>query len=204
MKTTILLFALASLNLMACTSPEKKQEKPVLQKYHNATIGWTITVPEGFQLLSKSRMEANEAKGRAAIGADTNQTHAANGLQNIVNFQKNQFNLFNATLEKTPQQTAKTYASQHQVVKKLIFDAYAKQKIKVDTTSGKADFAGHPFHAFYLKIYGPNGSLIMNQAIYSALINGFDFGVSINYNNEADHASLVQAFQQSTFQQPKN
>lgn len=198
MKISNLLITIAFFGLAACQSPVKKEEKPALQTYHHAGIGWTITIPKGFSMLSKGRMEANEAKGRNALGADSSKEASADGLQHLVNFQKNQFNQFNATLAKFSG-TEIAYDKNQQLVKKMIFDAYSKQQIKIDTSSGKGEFAAKTFHAFFIKIYGPNGSVVMDQALYSALIDGYDLSINMNSNNEIDRTLLLDAFKHSTF-----
>lgn len=198
MKIAVSLLAISFFGLSSCRLPEKNEEKPVLQTYYHSDIGWTITIPEGFAMLSKSRIAANEAKGRAAVGAAASSAATADGLQHLVNFQKNQFNLLNATLEKFAG-SAQAYHKNQKLVQKMVFDAYAQQKIKIDTLSGQAIFAAKPFHAFYVKIYGPNGAVVMDQAIFSALVNGHDLNIGINYNNKVDSALLFGALQYSSF-----
>jgi len=199
MKKNNLLFILLAL-MCACNSSTKpKEEEPKLETYTNATIGWTISVPKGFQVLSKSRVEANEQKGRAAIGAIAKDTAKVEGLQHLINFQKNQFNLFSATIEPFKSNKVGDYEKNIQMVKKLVYDAYTSQHIKIDTSSGKEVFGKRSFNAFYIKIYGPNGFIIMNQHTYSTLINGYDFGININYNNEVDKKMLLDAFKNSSF-----
>lgn len=186
--------------MCACNSSIKtKEEEQKLEEYTNAKIGWTITVPKGYQVLSKGRIEANEQRGRVAIGATVKDTAQIEGLQHLINFQKNQFNLFSATIEPFKLSKASDYEQNNQLVKKLVYEAYTNQHIKIDTSSGKEVFGKRSFHAFYIKIYGPNGFVIMNQHTYSALINGYDFGVNINYNNEVDKKTLLDAFKSSSF-----
>ncbi len=81
----------------------------------------------------------------------------------------------------------------------MIFDAYVGKGIKADTSTGKEIISGLDFYTFYAKIYGSDGKIILNQVLYSRLINGHDFGVSINYNNDKDKNDMLNAFKQSTF-----
>ena len=193
-----LFFFVSIFLLTACGSSTPPEQKATVEKYTNHELGWSITIPAGFQSLSKSRVQANEKKGREAIAAAGTDVQT-DSLIHLINFQKNQFNLFSATMEPFKSQDPSAYEANNQLIKKLIYDAYAGQKIKVDTSSGKKTVAKHSFSAFYIKIYGPNGSLLMNQEMYSSLINGYDFGVNINYNNEYDKKLLLAAFNSSTF-----
>jgi hypothetical protein len=198
MKIHVLLFALALL-VAACNVGEQQKTLPKLESFTSKEIGWTIAIPAGFQLLSKSRVTANEEKGRAALGGKDQQTTETSSLQHLVNFQKNQFNLFYTTIEPFEAKNKGAYTANVQLVKKMVFDAYNNQHIKIDTASGKEIFGKQSFHAFYIKIYGPNGQLLMNQHLYSALIKGYEFSVNINYNNEDDHRILIDHFKSSSF-----
>jgi len=40
---------------------------------------------------------------------------------------------------------------------------------------------------------------LLNQITYNKLINGYDFGISINYNTETDKEILINAFKNSKF-----
>jgi len=182
----------------ACNS-SPKQEKPKLETYTSQEIGWTIEIPTGFQSLSQSRIAANEQKGKEAIGKVAEGDIKMDSLRHLVNFQKNQFNSFGATIETYTEKQAGDYLANNQLVKKLIFDTYTNQKIKVDTLSGREPIAGQIFNTFYIKIYGPSGEVLMNQIMFNQLIKGYDFGVNINHNNEADKEALLNAFKNSKF-----
>jgi hypothetical protein len=199
MKTKLCaLFAIITL-FIACNSSSTKEEKPKLQTYTCKEIGWTITIPAGFKALSKSRIEANEKKGKEAIGKVAEGDIKTDSLQHLVNFQKNQINSFGATIEPYIEKQSGDYLVNNQLIKKLIHDTYVNQKIKIDTLSGKEEIAGQTFNTFNIKIYGPNGEVLMNQIMFNKLIKGYDFGVNINYNNETDKETLVKAFKNSKF-----
>lgn len=187
--------------LSACNLSAPKEEETTPKIYNCKEIGWTIEIPKGFQSLSKNRMEANAEKGKAAIGKVTEGEIKTDGLKHLVNFQKNQFNSLNATIEAYKEKQDGDYIKNNQTVKKLIFDAYASQKIKIDTVSGKEMIAGYLFNRFDIKIYGPNHEVLINQIMFNQLIKGYDFGVNINYNNNVDKESLIRAFEKSKFDQ---
>lgn len=199
MKTKLFsLFAVITI-FTACNSSTPKEEKAKLETYTSKEIGWTIEIPAGFQSLSQSRIAANEQKGKEAIGKVAEGDIKMDSLRHLVNFQKNQFNSFGATIEPYTEKKAGDYLANNQLVKNLIFDTYTNQKIKVDTLSGRENIAGQTFHTFNIKIYGPTGEVLMNQLMFNQLIKGYDFGVNINYNNEADKEKLLDAFRSSSF-----
>ncbi|TCC93598.1 hypothetical protein EZ428_02170 [Pedobacter frigiditerrae] len=196
---TILFSIFAVITIFIACNSSPKQEKPKLETYTNEEIGWTIEIPAGFQSLSQSRIAANEQKGKEAIGKVAEGDIKMDSLRHLVNFQKNQFNSFGATIEPYAEKKAGDYLVNNQLIKKLIFDTYTNQKIKIDTLSGKEEIAGLTFQTFNIKIYGPTGEVLMNQIMFNQLIKGYDFGVNINYNNETDKENLLNAFKNSSF-----
>lgn len=197
MKPYILLLFLTTLLACNYSNPKQEETKPVT--YDSKEIGWTIEIPAGYKPLSKNRVEANEQKGKEALGEVAEAEISTSGLLHLVNFQKNQFNSLNATAQAFDLQSDGDYLANNQALKKLIYDTYTNQKIKVDTTSGKELIAGRDFNTFNIKIYGPSGAVLMNQMMYNQLIKGYDFGVNINYNNDTDKQVLINAFKSSKF-----
>jgi len=183
---------------VGCNSSAPKEEKPKLETYTSKEVGWTIEIPEGYKQLSKTRIEANEKKWKQALGnADTAQT--TNKLLQLINFQKNQFNSLLATAQTFDLAKDGNYLANNQLTKKMIYDTYINQKIKVDTLSGTEVIAGQKFYSFNVTLFGPSGEVLMNQMMYNQLMNGYDFGVSIIYNNETDKEILMNAFKNSKF-----
>ena len=198
MKLNLYLLTLLVVVFTACNSNTPKEEKTSLATYTSKEVGWTIEIPEGYKQLSKTRMEANQKKWKQALGnADTTQT--TNKLLQLINFQKNQFNSLAATAQVFDVAKDGNYLANNQLVKKMIYDAYVNQKIKVDTSSATEVIAGQKFHTFNVTLFGPSGEVLMNQMMYNQLMNGYDFGVSIIYNSETDKEILINAFKNSKF-----
>ncbi|RZL50446.1 MAG: hypothetical protein EOP00_04340 [Pedobacter sp.] len=184
---------------IGCNSSAPNEEKSKLETYTSKEVGWTIEIPEGYKQLSKTRMEANEKKGKDAIGKVTDEEVNTDKLIHLVNFQKNQFNSLIATAEIYDTKQNGDLLASNQPVKKMIYDTYTNQKIKVDTLSGTEVIAGYKFYTFNIKLYGPSGQVLMDQIMYNQIINGYDFGVTVNYNNETDRGILMNAFKNSKF-----
>lgn len=199
MKTNTIIFVLFAAIFAACTPSTPKEEKPKPETFTSPEIGWTIEIPAGFKLLSQNRSKENEQKGRAVMENATGQKIETGKMINLVNFQKNQFNSFNSTLQPYDESIDGDYLQTNRLTKEAIYDTYTHQKIKVDTASFTENVSGQIFQGFSIKIYGPNGDVIMKQLMLSQLRKGYDFGVNINYNNEADYQLLWNAFKNAKF-----
>lgn len=180
-----------------CNSSSVKEERDALETYTSKEIGWTIEIPHGFKRTSQIKIDADDQKGKEAIEKVYQGELKIDSLRHLVSFMKNQFNSFDSTIEPYEETEAGEYAENNVLIHKLIFDTYHKQGIKIDTSFAKINLKGQLFNAFYIKIFGPNGEVALNQIMYSKMIKGYDFGVNINYNNEEDKNALISAFMNS-------
>ncbi|RZJ81702.1 MAG: hypothetical protein EOO47_03320 [Flavobacterium sp.] len=185
--------------LNACTSNTKTVEEPKSTLYKSDEIGWEIEIPAGFNKISQARIDANDKLGKEAVGKVYDGDVKVDSLRHLVSFNKNRFNLFDSTIEPYTEQKPGEYEANNQLIKKLIFDTYAKQGIKIDTSSNKIEVSGLQFHAFYIKVFGPNGTTVLNQVMFNRAIRNYDFGINITFNNSIDSALLIDAFKQSKF-----
>lgn len=168
------------------------------ETYTSQEIGWTIQIPKGWSVTSRNKLEANDKKGKEAIEKVIGEFDIS-GLKHLVSFQKNLFNTFQSTSEPFTPEYEGEWEENNAKIKKLLYDTYTNQGIKVDTSSSKAVIDGLNFDVFKSTIYGPNGNVILHQELYSRYINGFDFGVNINYNNDEDRRTMLEAWQNSKF-----
>jgi hypothetical protein len=201
MKLYNLILFLFIATFSACTagSSEKRQENIKPEVFTNEEIGWRVTMPEGYQLTHQKKIDTDEQRGKEAVGKVYDGQLKDSKLKHVFSFIRNQFNSFNSTIEPYTEKYKGEYLTNGVLVKRLLYDTYHKQGIKIDTSSNEVIVDGEKFNAFYLKIYGPTGDVVLNQILFNKMIKGYDFGVSINYNNEEDRAKLLQTFMNSTF-----
>lgn len=197
MKLKSICLSLFTSILFACNSSTPKAEEPLV--YTSQEIGWTIKIPKGYNLTNQAKLDADDKKGKEAIEKVYNGEIKTESLTHLVSFNRNQFNGFNSTIERYQEKKAGEYDANNILIKKLLFDTYHKQGIKIDTSSKKVEISGQPFNAFYIKVFGPNGAVILNQIMFNRMIKGYDFGANINYNSEDDKKLLLDAFMNSKF-----
>jgi len=195
-----LLLVLALLMTSCRLDPNKQIDEGKVEGkiYKSQEIGWTINIPQGWTVISKNKIEANNEKGRKAIEEVAGEFDYS-GLKHLISFQKNQFNIFQSTSEPFELEYEGEWEDNNAGLKELIYEAYINQGIKVDTSSAKATIDGLEFEVFKSTIYGPDGNVILYQEMYSRYINGYDFGVNINYNNEKDKETMMEVWTNSKF-----
>ena len=169
------------------------------ERYASKEIGWAIEIPTDWTVISRDKLEANEAKGKEAIEQSTGLAIEAEGLKHLISFQKNPFNIFTSSSQPFTEQFEGEYQQSTKQTHEIIYQTYTDQGIKSDSSSGIETIQGLVFNTFYTTIYAPNGDVIIHQIIYTRLINGYDFSVNINYNNDEDKKIMVDALKKSTF-----
>ncbi|MFT4223373.1 hypothetical protein [Dysgonomonas sp.] len=168
--------------------------------YTSEEIGWTIRVPDGWDIVSMEQKKLQQEKGyeilKDAIGEDFD----CSQLKNLIGFKKDAFNMFQSTSEPFDLEYEGEWEQNNQVLKELMYTALEGQGIKIDstaTTIEKVD--GLDFHSFGFTIYSPERKAILYQIVYSRLINGFDFSVNINYNSIKFKNEILNAWLKSKF-----
>lgn len=202
--------------LVACTSVDQKTEdespepqgaSEVEQKeeltngkiYECKEIGWRIILPNNWKVIDSKSLEEYDKKGKEALetvyDGELNMDH----LQHLVSFKKDDFNSFQSTLEKRVFIDEQEWKQNQKELKDLIYLAFAEKGIRADTSSSIATIDGMKFDVFLTTIYGPQGEVILYQELYSKWINGYDFGVNINFNNLDARAEMHKVWKLSTF-----
>ncbi|MFY7669765.1 hypothetical protein ACOSP6_01620 [Tenacibaculum sp. MEBiC06402] len=201
-KFKLTVFLLFSLLISCKTDPNKQidEGKITANEYHSNEIGWTMEIPKGWTVTQKSIVDKRTKKGLDAISETVGIEIDASGLKQLLNFQKNKFNIFQSTSEPVELEYEGEWEEINKGLKQLIYDTYLQQGIKADSTETRiVTIDGLDFQSYEFTIYGPQGNVILNQIMYSRFINGFDFGVNLNYNNESDKKEMLQVWLNSKF-----
>lgn len=193
-----------SLSLTSCgqVDPNKNIDEGKVEGniYTSEEIGWTIEIPKGWTVVDKEKTKETNEKGLKALEETMDGEIDFSGLKNLISLQKDQFNIFQSTSESFELEYEGEWEENNAALKEIIYTTYLNQGMKADssaTTIEKID--GLEFQKYSFTIYSPKGEVILKQIMFSRLINGFDFGVNINYNNDKDRDELLKVFRNSKF-----
>lgn len=204
--TTRLLPILFLTLFLACKSAPKDPNAQIDEgtvtgeTYTSKELGWTIEIPKGYAVTSKDVMQAQQQKGLEAIEKATDNTVNTDSLKQLISFIKDKFNNFGSTSQPVHEAYPGEYQENSKYLSTIIYQTFANQGIKADTSTGKEVIQGLEFNALYTKIYSRDGKVILNQIMFARLHKGYDFGININYNNEEDKEILLKALRNSKFQ----
>ena len=201
-KSKFIFFIILSLFLSCKTDPNKQIDEGKIENYvyHSPEVGWTMKIPEGWSVTHRNVLDKRNEIGLNAINESVDGNYDTNELKQLLNLQKDQFNGFQSSSEPFELKYEGEWEENNAALKELVYGTYLHKGIKTDSTETKiVEIDKLKFHKYQFTIYDPKGNVILNQLMYSRLINGLDFGICINYNNESDKNELLEAWQNSKF-----
>jgi hypothetical protein len=167
--------------------------------YSNSEIGWTMRIPNGWTTISRDDQAQTTQSGLEVVASATGQEIDYSGLMHLISFQKNRFNQFQSTIEPYNTEELGDWIEHNKFVYKLVYDTYENQGMKVDTSSTTDKIDNRVFQLFRMKLYGPDGNIILFQDMYTRLIKGYQFGAILNYNNSIDKGAMQKVWFESKF-----
>jgi len=199
----LLILVVLTVTIVSCTNSKGKtsiEEGTVKGEYYTSDeMGWTIEIPNEWKIMKKDQVATSFEAGADAIDKVSDQDFDFSGLKHLINFQKNQFNIFQSTSEKFELEYDGHWEENNSFQKKLLYETYKNQRIKCDTMSSKTKIDGLDFAGFHIHIFDAKGAVLLYQDVYNRYINGCDFTAVLNYNNEEDKEILMNVWKNSKF-----
>jgi len=200
-----LLIASAFFLLTTCTNEDKNDQNEEIgtksegTPYANSEVGWTMTVPEGWEIISKDQLDKNMKNGQDIIAESSSVNFNYDGLTHLINFKKDDYNQFMSTMEPFELEYPGEWEENNQMVYDFLYETYTFQGIEIDTSSRTTSIDGLLFQVFSITLYTPDASILMYEDMYGRFINGYDFSVILTYDNTADKVLLEEVLRQSKF-----
>ncbi len=162
-------------------------------------IGWSTTLPADWDVMSKKATQGLQEKGQQMIEKAAEGAVDVSKLKQLLNLRKDQFNTLLSTIEPYDETADGPWVEAHKGIIELITGSYAQAGVKMgQTKSGVEMLDGLEFQTWEAEVLHPSGkSVLIVQKMYSRLIHGYDFAVTLTTNNEKDRETLtkmVQAF----------
>jgi len=204
MKYAIILLVIL-ISTISCkeVDPNKQVDEGSFENdvYTSQEIGWSMNIPKGWDIITREQNEEGMEIGKEIVGEVIDGEMDLSKSKDLLGFKKDDFNSFSAISEPFKAEYPGEWEETNQELKKIIYLALANQGIKIDSSiTTKEKVNDLEFLKYGFTVYGPDGDVILNQILYSRLINGFDFGVNVNYNNEDDKKEMLDAWFDSKFE----
>ncbi len=202
--------ALSCLSLaVSCNSNQTLKEKQSelytgkidsTYKYTCSEIGWQTMLPKDWNMLTKEQLNDMNAKGKDLLEKSTGQQVDMSAVKELVNMRKDKFNSFLSTIEHYDSTLFRSVSEYNSYIDKMITNAYTSKNIKFDDKEDSEQIDGVMFQTLELHLYAPGSdNIILTQKMFSAILHGYGFSMTINYNNDADKQTLMNVVNSSTF-----
>lgn len=190
--------------LISCKQVNSKKEidegKIEDNLYTNKTIGWSIKIPENWEILDKEKSNIIAKKGLKATQEVADHKVDISNSKKLITFKKNRYNIFLSVIEPVENRTERAWRKNNARAKKLSFKTLENQGLKIDTSETKSErIDGVEFLYYKLKMFNQKDSLVFTQITYNGQINGYDFGAIISSNNEHYKAEMLKSWKNSKF-----
>ncbi len=188
--------------LLSCKSdPNKQIDEGKIENgmYHSPEIGWTMEIPKGWEVTLRDSLVSMSGRGSNAINETAGIDYDMSGLKYLLTFQKGRFNMFQSTSEPFELEYEGDWKENHKAVKEILHETFTDRGIKIDTSSSVEKVDQLEFEVFHITVYGPEGDILLYQDMYGRHLNGFDFGVNLNYQNEKEKNEMMKVWKNSKF-----
>ncbi|MGE5943272.1 MAG: hypothetical protein ACM31G_02925 [Flavobacteriales bacterium] len=104
--------------------PNKQVDEGIVikNKYHSKEIGWTIEIPEGWDVTKRDKTQKREEKGLKLINEANGIDYDASGLKQLISFQKDRIHSFAATSLPHPSSVDRPASYQPPIIRRLPLD----------------------------------------------------------------------------------
>lgn len=169
--------------------------------YTAEEIGWKTMIPSDWEVMTKDTSQKLNESGMKLLEKTTDAPFDVSGLKQMLNLKKNELNNFMSTIN--PYDEAKYgnwmngQTEQMNVMKK----AYEVAGVKLgESKQGKKTLDGLEFQTIEFEIKHPRtGNILATQKMFTRLIHGYDFSMTITTSNDADRNTLLKVIESSTF-----
>ncbi len=174
--------------------------KTNVKEYTATEVGWTISIPEDFTMLDSAQILALNTKGSDAIQKTYDTLIDMSATKTLMSIKKGDYNFLTATITPYNEQQDGNWEETNEALKAVLVETFASQApdLKVDTSSGIEKIGGLDFRFYEMNLDYPNGMKI-TVLIYSRLHNGYDFGISLTYNDKSSGDRLKEIVKTSRF-----
>ncbi|MBC7947279.1 MAG: hypothetical protein H7Y42_05320 [Chitinophagaceae bacterium] len=163
-------------------------------------IGWKLEVNSSWPFMTKSEKERVTERGKQVIEETQQITIDDSGLKELLNLRKDMFNSFLSTIEYYDSTALGNWHKHNAELNNLIINTFKDKNIEFTHLEGKKTIDGLTLNTLDVVLYKPGTKdVLMYLTMYTRLINNYDFGMTITYNNDSDKAQLLKMVNQSTF-----
>jgi hypothetical protein len=195
-------YTIAALIIVSLFGSCKEKADPLTEKTYTADkVGWTINLPgKKWKTMSEKEVKKINERGMEFIKEATNTKIDTSESENLISLKKDPFNYFFALIEPFDSVTFRNYDDMITAVHEITKASFESKKIPVEFEMGATRIDGLMLDRYIIKLLSKkHGENILNQELYTCLINNYVLTINLVYNNELDKETLQSILQSSNF-----
>jgi hypothetical protein len=198
------------LGLSACDKEQSLTEKQQAVENGNlddaltytvAEVGWSTQLPAGWDVMTPETAQKLQTQGQKAVEKAAEAQVDVSALKQLLNLRKDPFNILLSTMEPYDEAADGPWLEANKEVLDLMARSYAEAGVKLGQTKlGVETLDGLEFQTWQAEMLDPSGqSVLIVQKMYSRLIHGYDFAITVTTNNEPDREAMTKLLRSSKF-----
>ena len=192
------LFILAVCFLAGCKEKKKSERRLV----YNEDFKWTISIPAGFDTLSKDKWSVMQGRGEKVL-EETHGVEIENNAKTIFVFQSDQFNYFESNHQPFDSTEDGDFSESFHALNDMLYSTFESQmpKAKLDSSSSVQTISGLQFNVFKVRIE-ISAKMVLNWQMFSRLFGKEEFTVNIMTADKEKERELLDSWLNSKFDKP--
>lgn len=173
------------------------------EKFYYKNLGWTIVLPEGFEVLSETKTQELKDAGADAIEEVYEVDLEGQMIPNKTLFalRKGWQNYFEANVQYYDSEIDGDYEESCKGMSEIVVETFTSKmpSAKIEVSNGKEMIGKREFITYLYTISLPNG---MNLKIifFNSLFDRTDLTVNMLYIDDSDGEIMLKLFRESTFE----
>ena len=160
-------------------------------------LGWSITIPEGWEDISEETLKQYEQKGQEMVKQSGNAPVDMSKVRMLAMFRNGRLNSFQSTIE--PMTGGFTLEQTFRHGTRLIYEMLQSQGLTADTSTGKETINGREYLVLNTTLSTAQAKNIAQQTMYYRQIGMQVFTAAMLYNSETNKNALMNAFKNSAW-----
>ncbi|WP_417351763.1 hypothetical protein [Flavobacterium alkalisoli] len=173
------------------------------EKFYYKNLGWTIVLPEGFEVLSETKTQELKDVGANAIEEVYEVDLEGQMIPNTTLFalRKGWQNYFEANIQSFDVQIDGDYEESCKGMSEIVVETFTSKMAgaKIEVSNGREMIGKREFIRYTYSISLPNG-IKLTTIFFNSLFDKTDLTVNILYINDSDGEIMLKLFRESTFE----
>lgn len=170
-----------------------------VKEYRFDEVGWTIKVPNEFEMLDDTSISGINELGKEVI-ANQNDNLGYNNSKTLFCIRNGNFNYLSAAITPVTEEYVQSFNNGNKALKDFMYTNMKQQmqEAQIDTVSSHENLNNKDFDRFDLHINFPYKPT-MSIKLYSAIVNQFELGITVAYVDESIGKKFTSIIQRSSF-----